>query len=942
VIDSLTSLRRLLVAIGVSLAAAPAVSAHSPHDEFHVVAVSPDFTNDGTMMAVTTLSQTPMLSRTKDGGKTWELFGSPMVLDTVNRLVYSPDYANDKTMFAAGDNSGVWRSTDGGDSWAPMNNGLADLGVKDISLSAGFAFNRMLIAVTQTGVYRSTNAGASWTLSNQGIINPPVMSAVTFTPIASVVFAGGKTLYYSIDGGVTWSPVQQFPNLIKGIAISPNFFSDATVAAFFGGVGAGVELSTDQGVTFTPMNTGLTDLNVNRVVIATDGTFFACTKDTLTGGVFRAPSAGGSWTRFINDFQPFAVLTNDHFRDLALSPDFATDGIVALGAHEGFYITEDRGDNWHQSDVYTLRILRELEISPDYANDRTFFAGSYGGSFMSYDELGTGTWKSLAIGLPPLWSSHLSLSPDYLNDDTIFYAYSELWKSQDRGASWSKILTPVVGGTGTVRAFDTAPGYPSNPTMLVGYGDGLGTFLSVDDGQNWIAPTGLPVGHAAVEIEFSPNFAVDQTIFVATVFDGVLRSTDGGQSFVPVPSGLPTSPVLITIAVSPDFANDGTVFAGTAHNGLFKSSDWGTTWVGANMGMVTGLELTIEKIELTDTYASDQTAFCATLADGVYLTTNGGQSWTRRDSGLPLLSPWEMDVSPDYQNDKTVVLATSEGVYRTEDAGLSWHPLTGYNRADDRYPGIHYEGTWTEIQQVFSTGNLISSAGQAGDACEWEFLGDEVSWLAERDGYSGIAEIFVDGVSEGLFDLYLPGSVGNMIVFTKTWTSVGWHKIRVEATGTKSAAALGTLLQSDGFSCNYKNVDLTTTLSALPLTVSVSQGGSQSITLDTFGSFPGDFYLVAGTLGQTSPGFPLQGFTVPLAIDSYFLLLVNNPNLNGIVANNFGALDSTGKATATFTLSGGALPPGVVGAVINHAAVVFSATGQVLHASNPAPLTFSF
>jgi hypothetical protein len=107
------------------------------------------------------------------------------------------------------------------------------------------------------------------------------------------------------------------------------------------------------------------------------------------------------------------------------------------------------------------------------------------------------------------------------------------------------------------------------------YEDGI--YASHDAGDTWVeANVGLPDEVLLVEsVAFSPDFAVDRTIFVGLQNQGVWRSTDGAQSWQPTGPGLLGPPV--EVAVSTTFAQDRTIFAGT-FGGTCVSRSAGETW----------------------------------------------------------------------------------------------------------------------------------------------------------------------------------------------------------------------------------------------------------------------------------------------------------------------------------------------------------------------------
>ena len=116
--------------------------------------------------------------------------------------------------------------------------------------------------------------------------------------------------------------------------------------------------------------------------------------------------------------------------------------------------------------------------------------------------------------------------------------------------------------------------------------------------------------------------------------------------------------------------------------------------------------------------------------------------------------------------------------------------------------------------------------------------------------------------------------------------------------------------------------------------ISLSAGGSQVMTINGGPDQGGNFYLLLGTAAGTTPGVLTPAGTLPLNIDAYFNLLLNQPN--GVVSNSFGTLDSLGRATATLNVPAGT-NPGLVGATLNHAYLVLSVSGSLVveKVSNP-------
>ncbi len=129
-------------------------------------------------------------------------------------------------------------------------------------------------------------------------------------------------------------------------------------------------------------------------------------------------------------------------------------------------------------------------------------------------------------------------------------------------------------------------------------------------------------------------------------------------------------------------------------------------------------------------------------------------------------------------------------------------------------------------------------------------------------------------------------------------------------------------------------------LSAVPGSISLANGGTQTLSLNAGPSFANLTYLILGSASGTSPGILLDGiFLVPLNVDGYTLTLLTAPGAVPL-ASPTGALDAQGRATAQLTLAPGTAPS-LAGLTLNHAFVVLDLQPALLalvFVSNAAPL----
>ena len=144
------------------------------------IALSPNVEQDQTLF----VTQYDKLYRSTDGGKRWlPLTNLPLQGGTALHVALSPDFAHDKTLFVGGGEAvgrgdqlvgGVFRSTDGGDSWQPAWQGLHHLRVSEVTLSPKFATDQTLLAYADymqfaplgdgRSIQRSTDGGLTWSV----------------------------------------------------------------------------------------------------------------------------------------------------------------------------------------------------------------------------------------------------------------------------------------------------------------------------------------------------------------------------------------------------------------------------------------------------------------------------------------------------------------------------------------------------------------------------------------------------------------------------------------------------------------------------------------------------------------------------------------------------------------------------------------------------------
>jgi photosystem II stability/assembly factor-like uncharacterized protein len=574
---------------------------------------------------------------------------------SVAALVLSPDYANDRTVFAGLRDGGIYHSIDGGETWQPA--GLSDQVIVDLAISPAYATDHTLFAATGLSpagfnIYRSTDGGATW-----------------LAPYGTPYDYGFKPLI--------------------GLSISPDFANDHTLYAL-----NGVETyqSSDGGLAYFKAGSWFASHSVTQLVLSpgygVDHTLFAAAQDDQ---LYKSIDGGAHWNP--------TGLGGDAMA-LALSPNYPGDRTLAVvvrapnayGSVGRLRVSNDDGATWNDNAPWPLDYPGQarLSFSPTFVNDHLILASSSGtaGPFRSTD--GGQTWARIdPVGLERKSIFALAIAPNTASKPYAFLGTtSGFYRSFDRGEHWypnNKGLPRLP-----IRRIAIAPDDPNRLLVATSYFEqqrAAGAVpvesdsnlqLSLDGGQIWREVSGRI--DQVQQVAFSPDVANDQIALACVgVIDqqgykqgGIYRSIDAGASWVVVYS----SSLCTTLALSPNFAVDHTAWAyfsaGPLDTGIFRSVDGGLSWA-----LLTNT-IAADLIVPSSNYAIDQTLFAATQDGRLQKSIDGGQHWT------PVLNHpiTAFTVSPAYGASRTLYAAAKDSssvpadLYRSLDGGAIWQKLS--------------------------------------------------------------------------------------------------------------------------------------------------------------------------------------------------------------------------------------------------------------------------
>lgn len=441
------------------------------------------------------------------------------------------------------------------------------------------------------------------------------------------------------QSGGAWTNIGPSPAAVHAFAVDQQGMG----TVFMGTNTGGVRKSVDHGITWSPVNTGLTSLVVQALAMDASGpqTVYA---GTFGGGVFKTGDGGATWQNILS--LPTAVLAADPNRSGVVYA-----GVFPTLSNGSIRKTVDGGVTWATIFPTTAAIFN---ITIDPGNSDVLYAPTVGhGAFKSTD--GGQRWSPMPALTPAaIWS--LALDP--ANSQVLYAGTNEngVWKSSDAGTTWQQ-----VGSPGPFPVFSLAVDPSVAHTIYAGTSGG-GVWTSSDGGLTWQS-TGVSDG-----IVFS--LAVDSAgvLYAGTNFAGGQVSRDLGATWSVLHAGIDgVSKFGYGLWIDPGNGRKMIIGSGEGLWGIGWSQDGGATWSDAGQGF-TGRGSRGVAFDPTDSrriYAGSQ------IGSVFFKSTDGGLTWSSRRLGSLAVSVIAVAVDPLSPN-IIYVSTQNEGLFKSTDYGDTW------------------------------------------------------------------------------------------------------------------------------------------------------------------------------------------------------------------------------------------------------------------------------
>jgi photosystem II stability/assembly factor-like uncharacterized protein len=655
--------------------------------------------------------------------------------------------------------SGLFRSTNDGNDWEYYNNmGYVDFLTENCIFNSGDT----IFIGSKNGIYYSTDAGQIWELLTQGLVDSLYSTTVAFgrdskkfyiltnsklftfdinekefTQIEMGKYILFRTLnisekymivgswshtflplrlpniFISKDRGITWEFITDSVSGIDRWNINCFASNNDTIYA---GTSNGIFVSYDEGSHWELLQNSLSGYEITNILITNEGAY-AGTKS----GMFYASEIGSYWEKKVHGLTDYEIISMSDI-----------DGKILAGTGHGLFFTTDKGDNW----ISINHGLGGGSISEDIKEDSgKMYTQAYNEGLFSSIDSGK-TWQLFVDG-----SKLIQWGVFAIDNNVIYNASNRRWMmlySLDRGNSWNIVPdSTAIGGRRILHLF-------VEDHNVIACTD-KGIFISEDSAKSWYS-----LSPALEHYGFHFIFCNNNDMFAGSIRHGLFKSTDKGVNWKRDSTNFGADNVLTEILKA-----ERGLFVASYGGGVFKSTDKGMTWDSVNNGLNQKFVISLAGIE-NNIFASTQ--------KGIFLSTNSGDEWEEVSNGLTTKWINKLLIIGD-----NIFAGSSEGLFK---AKLSDFGITNVN--DSQVEDINwlycYPPYPNPAQEIIRS-SIYWDPGidiEKEDIAVYDIYGNRVAGkekitIDKQTNYNGILEWDCSSVSSGIYFIHIKHG-------TRDWT----------------------------------------------------------------------------------------------------------------------------------------------------------------------------
>ena len=535
---------------------------------------------------------------------------------------------------------GILKTTDGGDTWKKSLDWSYEQkeGVQAVRLNP---LNQNTVwAATTKGTYKSVDGGETWSRKHSVIMANDLVVNPVDTNIIAVAYgnfdSNGQGIYRTTDGGQTWTKAVGGPSSFYGKVQLSLYNSDPNIMfASFGGGEQNSWLcsSNDGGANWSIINTtdyaahqgwfshdvAVNPLNPNSMFVvgvdaykSHDGGASINVIATRDGYEGQVPPEGPEG--------PSNYMHHD-YHDIVYHPTDTS--IVYFASDGGVFRTLDGGSSFESLNSGYQTSQFYFGFSSSQTDSNLALGGFQDNASAIYD--GNKAWRVRYLSVSD--GSWTAVHPE--NDSILFASkqWAKIYKSTNKGHTWSPIFSPPWGSMAFIAPFVISP---SEPNIM--YAGTEYVNKSTDGGVNWTktnnGETFNKSGVYGMAISKQSSDVLYMTTIYGWVRPSVWRTLDGGDNWTDLTSDLPNR-YFTAIAVDP--TNDANVYVvlsgfGTSH--CFRSTNSGETWIDVGEGLpdVPTNAVILDPQFPNNVYVGNDL--------GVYFSSDSGKTWQYYSEGL--------------------------------------------------------------------------------------------------------------------------------------------------------------------------------------------------------------------------------------------------------------------------------------------------------------------